>query len=308
MNILVTGGAGFIASHIADAYIALGHNVIVLDNLSTGFKRNVPTKAKFFELDVTDEQAVNDLMRAERIDIVNHHAAQMNVRFSVESPKEDAITNILGGLNVYEAARKNGVKKVIFASSGGAIYGDTKNIPTPETEQLEPCSPYGIAKLANEKYLAFYKETYGMDFVCLRYANIYGPRQNAKGEAGVVAIFANKILRNEQPVINGDGNNTRDYVYVKDVVKANVFALEDDCSGIYNIGTEIETSTNQIFHLLNTLLGMQAQEVHGEAKMGEQRVSCISSEKLHNEFGWKPQTLLSEGLKETIQYFKEQVI
>jgi len=258
-------------------------------------------------MDITSPE-IESFFEKEKFDVLNHHAAQMNVRFSVEYPSFDAKTNIIGGLNLYEAARRNGVKKIIFASTGGAIYGDQEVIPTPENMPLEPCSPYGIAKLANEKYLAFYKETYGVDFVCLRYANVYGPRQNHKGEAGVVAIFINKMLNGEQPIINGDGLYTRDYVFIKDVVNANVLALNDTVSGIYNIGTEIQTTTNEIFHHLRKLTNSNCDEVHGEAKKGEQRVSCISYQKFKNAHNWQPKANLFDGLRETVAYFSEQPI
>jgi UDP-glucose 4-epimerase len=306
MNILVTGGAGFIASHIVDAYIELGHNVVVVDNLSTGSLDNLNPKAKFIEMDINSSD-VEKIFINERIEVLNHHAAQMDVRFSVIDPKIDANINIIGGLNLYEAARKSCVKKIIFASSGGAIYGDEVAIPTPENSVLEPCSPYGIAKLANEKYLAFYKQTYNIDIVCLRYANIYGPRQNFKGEAGVVAIFIHKLLNGEQPVINGDGKNTRDYVFIKDVVNANVIALKNEVSGTYNLGTEIETNVNQIFNYLKELTGTDCAEVYGKAKSGEQRVSCISYQNFFKEHNWKPETKLIDGLKETSEYFKKRI-
>ena len=304
MKILVTGGAGFIASHISEAYLKLGHEVVILDDLSTGNKNNIPANARFVEMDITSSD-IEKFFENEKFDILNHHAAQMNVRFSVESPSFDAKTNIIGGLNLYEAARKNGVKKIIFASTGGAIYGDQDVIPTPENVFLEPCSPYGIAKLANEKYLAFYKETYEVDFVCLRYANIYGPRQNHKGEAGVVAIFINQMLSNGQPVINGDGLYTRDYVFVKDVVTANVLALDTCVSGIFNIGTGIQTTTNEIFQNLKKLTNSNCEEIHGEAKKGEQRVSCISYQKIKNAHNWQPEMKLFDGLQETVEFFKQ---
>ena len=304
MKILVTGGAGFIASHIAEAYLELGHEVVILDDLSTGNKKNIPEKARFIKMGITSSK-IEKFFEIEKFDILNHHAAQMNVRFSVEDPCFDAKINIRGGLNLYEAARRTGVKKIIFASTGGAIYGDQEIIPTPENMPLEPCSPYGIAKLANEKYLTFYKEAYGIDFVCLRYANVYGPRQNHKGEAGVVAIFINKMLNNEQPIINGDGLYTRDYVFIKDVVRANILALRSDVSGIFNIGTEIQTTTNEIFHHLRKLLNSNCAEVHGEAKKGEQRVSCISYQKFKNAHSWQPEANLIDGLRETIEYFKQ---
>lgn len=304
MKILVTGGAGFIASHIAEAYIQLGNEVVIIDNLSTGTKENLPKNARFIQMDITSSE-IYPLFEKEKFTFICHHAAQMNVRFSVEDPIFDANSNIVGGLNLYEAARKTGVKKVIFASTGGAIYGDQELIPTPENMPLEPCSPYGIAKLANEKYLAFYKETYDLDFVCLRYANVYGPRQSPKGEAGVVAIFINKMLNGEQPIINGDGLYTRDYVFVKDVVNANILALNSDVSGIFNIGTGIETTTNEIFSHLKNLTNADCAEVHGEAKKGEQRVSCISHQKFFEQHNWQPKTKIIDGLRATVEYFKE---
>ncbi len=303
MNILVTGGAGFIASNIVDAYISLGHKVTIIDNLATGDVRNINPNAHFIEMDITSDKVL-DLFMSERFDVLNHHAAQMDVRFSVSDPLFDANTNIMGGLNLYQAAQKSGVRKIIFASSGGAIYGDNVDIPTPENSLLEPCSPYGIAKLTNEKYLSFYKDTYNIDVVCLRYANIYGPRQSFKGEAGVIAIFIHKLLNNEQPTINGDGKNIRDYVFVNDVVNANVIALNKDVNGIYNIGTGTGTDVNQIFQHLKELTNSDCKEFHGEAKKGEQRISCISYQKFYNEHNWKPKTKLLDGLKETVRYFK----
>ena len=305
MNILVTGGAGFIASNVVDAYLALGHKITIIDNLSTGDVRNINPKARFIEMDITSDKVL-DLFMSERFDVLNHHAAQMDVRFSVSNPLFDANTNIIGGLNLYHAAQKSGVSKIIFASSGGAIYGDNVYIPTPENSLLEPCSPYGIAKLTNEKYLSFYQNTYNIDVVCLRYANIYGPRQSFKGEAGVIAIFINKLLNNEQPVINGDGKNIRDYVFVNDVVQANVIALNKTVNGIYNIGTETGTDVNQIFNQLKELIGVECEEFYGEAKEGEQRISCISYQKFYTQHNWEPKTKLSDGLKETIKYFKER--
>jgi len=304
MHILVTGGAGFIASNIVDAYISLGHKVTVVDNLSTGNLDNLNNAANFVEMDIRSDK-IFDLFKKEQFDVLNHHAAKMDVRFSVTDPQFDAKVNILGGLNLYQAAQKYGVKKIIFASSGGAIYGDGSPIPSLENSLLEPCSPYGIAKLTNEKYLAFYQDTYKIKVVCLRYANIYGPRQNFKGEAGVVAIFIHKLLNSEQPVINGDGENTRDYVFISDVVKANVLALDEDMKGIYNIGTEIETNVNQIFSYIKELLNSDCKEVHGDTKAGEQRVSCISYQKIFREHNWSPDTKLIDGLRKTVNYFKE---
>ena len=306
MNILITGGAGFIASHIVDAYISMGHKVTIVDNLSTGDVKNLNHNAKFVEMDITSDKILNLLM-SEHFDVLNHHAAQMDVRLSVTNPMFDAKTNVIGGLNLYEAAQKSKIKKIIFASTGGAVYGDKVNIPTIEDSALEPCSPYGIAKLTNEKYLAFYNDTYNIKTVCLRYANIYGPRQNYKGEAGVVAIFIDKLLKGQQPIINGDGKNTRDYIFIKDIVKANILALNENVRGTYNIGTEIETDVNQIFYHLKELIRSDCKEVHGEAKKGEQKRSCISYQKILREHNWYPETKLSDGLKETVKYFREKI-
>ena len=223
MKIIVTGGAGFIGSHIVDAYCALGHDVVILDNFSSGKIENCNPKARIITMDITAE-AINNLFEKERFDVLNHHAAQMDVRVSVNDPQFDASTNILGGLNLYEAAKKNGVKKIIFASSGGTVYGEQQEFPASEDHPKQPLSPYGISKLANEHYLYYYKQEYGISSVILRYANIYGPRQNPHGEAGVVAIFTNKLLAGQEPVINGDGLQTRDYVFVSDVVQANIHA------------------------------------------------------------------------------------
>ncbi len=303
MKILVTGGAGFIGSHITDAYIKAGHDVVIIDNLSTGRLENLNPKAKFIQKDINDI-SIDQIFKEEKFDIINHQAAQIDVRISVDDPRLDAETNVLGSLNLYEAAKKHGVKKIIVASSGGAIYGDQEYFPADENHPTNPCSPYGIAKLVNEKYLYYYQYVYGIKFVALRYGNVYGPRQNHRGEAGVVAIFANKMLDGEQPVINGDGKNTRDYVFVGDVVKANVAALNKNASGPYNVGTAIETDVNFIFNILNESLGSGCKEIHGPAKDGEQRRSVISYARLKNEFNWSPDVDFADGLKITADYFK----
>lgn len=301
MNILVTGGAGFIASHISDAFIEEGHNVIIIDNLITGKLENVNPRAKFYQKDIRDD--LSEIFSKEKIDVVNHHAAQMDVRKSVEDPIFDADNNIIGSINLLQNCVKYNVKKFMFASTGGAIYGEQDYFPADENHNCQPCSPYGIAKLAIEKYLYFYKITYGIQYNILRYANIYGMRQNPHGEAGVVAIFINKILNNEQPIINGDGLQTRDYVFIKDVVKANLLNLYYDKSDIFNVGTGIETNVNEIFQIINKELGNKVNEVHGPTKPGEQLRSVITSEKMFKVFGWKPDTKLDEGLKETVRYF-----
>ncbi len=306
MNILVTGGAGFIGSHVVDAYIELGHNVVVVDNLSTGSIENLNPNAKFYQLDIRDDK-VEGIFKLEKIDVVNHHAAQMDVRKSVEDPIYDADVNIIGSLKLLQFSIKYGVKKFIFASTGGAIYGEQDYFPADEEHPTRPLSPYGVAKLTVEKYLYFYKEVHGLNYVALRYANIYGPRQNPHGEAGVVAIFTSKMLKGEQPIINGDGFQTRDYTYVGDVVRANVLALNYDKSDIFNIGTGLETDVNTLFHKLKSLTGANCEEFHGPAKPGEQRRSVISYDKIYKTLGWKPEVSLDEGLRLTVEFFKNKL-
>lgn len=307
MNILVTGGAGFIASHVVDAYVNEGHNVVVVDDLSSGSKENLNPKAEFVHLDIR-KQELREVFNRMSFDVVNHHAAQMDVRKSVEDPQFDASVNVLGGLNIFEAAKATGVKKIIFSSTGGAIYGEQDEFPATETHPLRPLSPYGITKLTTEKYLFYYKAVFGIDHVILRYANIYGPRQNPHGEAGVVAIFARKMLEGQTPTINGDGTQTRDYVFVGDVVRANVLALNCEGSNIFNIGTGIETDVNQLFRTLREWLHPSCQEIHGPPKSGEQMRSVISSAKIKRDLGWMPQVGLSEGLRQTAEFFKRKFV
>ena len=306
MKILVTGGAGFIASQIADAFINEGHEVHILDNLSTGFEKNINPKARFIKSDISSP-AILDIFKKENFDVVNHHAAQIDVRKSVSDPIFDANTNILGTINLLQACIKTGVKKFMFASTGGAVYGEQEYFPADEKHPTNPVSPYGITKLAIEKYLFFYKNEYGLNNTILRYANVYGPRQNPFGEAGVVAIFISKLLKNENPIINGDGKQTRDYVFVEDVVKANVVTINSLSSNIYNIGTGIETSVNQLFEKLNDIAGSKAVEKHGPSPKGEQARSVITSDKLFNEFHWKPSVKIDEGLRKTFESFKSKL-
>jgi len=306
VKILVTGGAGFIASQVADAFIKEGNDVFVLDNLSTGFEKNVNPKAKFIKADICDKSLIN-LFEKEKFDLINHHAAQMDVRRSVADPAFDANTNILGTINLLQCSIKTGVNKFMFASTGGAVYGEQKYFPADEDHLTFPLSPYGISKLAVEKYLYFYHTQYGLNYTILRYANIYGPRQNPFGEAGVVAIFSSKLLKGEQTIINGHGNQTRDYVFVGDVVKANLTASKDEASDIYNIGTGKETTVNELFGMLNQITGRGQAEKHGPAAAGEQMRSVITSDKFYNKFNWRPSTEIAEGLKQTVEYFKEQI-
>ncbi len=303
MKILVTGGAGFIGSHITDAYINLGHSVTILDNFSSGKRENVNPKAKVIEADINDDN-ISDIFKNEKFDVISHHAAQMNVRVSVDNPKFDANTNIIGSINVFEAAKQSGVKKIIFASSGGTIYGEQEKFPADEDDRKAPCSPYGISKLSTEHYLFYYQSVYGIDRVVLRYGNVYGARQNPHGEAGVVAIFINKMLSGEQPIINGDGLITRDYIYIDDVVAANVKALDSEVNGIYNVTTGVETDVNHIFRRLKELTASRSEEFHGPAKAGEQRRSVCSYAKYENMHGWSPKMVFDEGMKHTVDAFK----
>lgn len=305
MNVLVTGGAGFIGSSIADAYKDAGHDIVIVDNLSTGVLENVPKGATFYQLDIRDE-GLGDIIRDHNIEVINHHAAQIDVRRSVEDPRFDLSVNVLGSINVVEAALQNDVKRVIFASSGGAGYGEQEYFPADEAHPIAPCSPYGITKVTVERYLHYFHLVRDLTYTVFRYTNVYGPRQNPHGEAGVVAIFCDKLLSGDNPVINGDGLQTRDYVYIDDVVRANVHALGMEGSDTFNVSTNRETTVNEIFQVLNDALGGPATEKHGPAKDGEQQRSVCSYDKLHTRFGWKPETGIDVGLRNTMAWFQEQ--
>jgi UDP-glucose 4-epimerase len=307
LKILVTGGAGFIGSHVADAYINAGHLVTIIDDLSTGRKENVNPKAKFIQLDLRSEM-LRGVFREEKFDIVNHLAAQMDIRKSVEDPIYDASINIIGSVNLLGKCQEYGVRKFIFSSTGGAVYGEQDYFPADEQHPNRPLSPYGISKLTIEKYLYYYHVVYGLPYVALRYANVYGPRQNPRGEAGVIAIFTTKMLAGELPVINGDGKQTRDYVFVDDVVNANVRALQHDKTDIFNIGTGIETTVNEVFKLLNESTGAHCNEQHGPAKKGEQQRSVLETAKARKELGWAPQVNLNRGLERTVEFFRTNKI
>ncbi len=305
MKILVTGGAGFIGSHIIDVLVENKHNVVIIDNLSSGFEYNVDKDAKLIKADINDFDKIKKIFYEEKPEIIYHLAAQIDVRKSVLDPIFDAQTNIMATLNLIKLSNDFKIKKFIFSSTGGAIYGDTDDRPTKENHPEWPLSPYGIAKLATDKFLNFYYEIFGLKYVSLRYGNVYGPRQNPYGEAGVVAIFLNKMLKNEQPVINGDGEQTRDYVYVKDVARANLLALKNiDKVGIYNVGTSIEISVNDLFKEINRNFNYRFKQVHGPAKLGEQKTSCLNFEKIKKDMGFKPEVNFSDGIKMTYEWFK----
>ena len=322
-TVLVTGGAGFIGSHLVDRLIEKGHEVLIIDNLSTGKKENLNPayfvgtgpKAKFYEIDIQDP-GISGIFKKEKPDVVFHYAAQIDVRKSVEDPIGDAKINILGSLNLIQnfvqvKQRINPRQsipgnKFIFASSGGAIYGDSSVIPTPENFSLNPQSPYGVAKLTIEKYLDFYNKAYGLDYVALRYSNVYGPRQDSRGEAGVVAIFIDKLLHKQVPTIFGSGEQTRDFVFVKDAVDAALKALDLLLSGksaVFNVGTNKETSINTLYSLILEKTGKSAQPNFAPSKIGDIKRSCLDCSKIKKELGWYPQYSLDQGLSKTVKWF-----
>lgn len=303
MKILVTGGAGFIGSHLVDRLVQEGQEIVVVDNLSTGKRRNLNRAAEFYKVDIQSSR-LERVFRNERPSMVMHLAAQMDVRRSVEDPTYDAQVNILGTVNVLQQAANHGTRKVIFASSGGAIYGEQEVFPAPESHPTQPLSPYGISKLSGEYYLSYFQRMSGIQCVALRLANVYGPRQDPEGEAGVVAIFTRKLLDGEQPVINGNGRQTRDFVYVDDVVEAHLAAMNKDVLGVYNVGTGEETTVNDLFRILADLIRPGCKELHGPAKKGEQIRSVVDAGKLH-QLGWEPKTSIQEGLSRTAEFFRK---
>jgi UDP-glucose 4-epimerase len=307
MKILVTGGAGFIGSHTVDALVATGlHQVLILDDLSAGKRQQINPNAAFYHVDLQDAAAVAEVIARARPEIIVHLAAQMDVRRSVADPAFDARVNLVGFLNLIESARAHGLKRVIFASTGGAIYGEQDVFPCDEDHPRRPVSPYGVAKLATEAYLFFYKVQYGVDYVALRYANVYGPRQDPHGEAGVVAIFCGRLLEGQPCTIFGDGGQTRDYVYVGDVVRANLAAINSSVSGAFNIGTGKETDVNQLYRGLVQAAGRGSDPVYGPPRPGEQRRSVISPARAGRELNWRPEVPLSDGLQRTFSFFKER--
>ena len=306
MKILVTGGAGFIGSHVVDTFLAAGHEVVVVDNLATGDARWINERARFHEVDLRSARLAR-VFEAERPEVVAHLAAQASVARSVTDPAFDASVNIGGGIGLLECCRRYGVRRVIYSSSGGAGYGDTDVIPTPESHPTLPISPYGITKIAMEQYVHAWSGIYGISGVSLRYANIYGPRQNPQGEAGVVAIFCHRLLTGQIPMINGDGLQTRDYTYVEDVAAANLGALEHpEVTGPVNISTGVETSVVELYRALVEAAGSPVQAQHAPARPGEQRRSCLDPERAARVLGWKPSVSLGEGLRRTFAFFRKE--
>ncbi len=303
MRILVTGGAGFIGSHIVDRYLALGHEVAILDNFATGLRENANDKAVLYEADLTDHEAVTRALAEFRPEAINHQAAHLSVAESVGNPQYTAGVNVLGFLNLMEAARSHGLQRVVAASTGGALYGDTDQLPTPESHPTRPVSPYGVSKLAMEEYLHYYKTEYGIDWVALRYANVYGPRQNPKGETGVIAVFLDRMGSGQQPVIFGDGGQTRDYVFVSDVVAANVAALTQGAES-YNIGTGKETDVTEVFAELQRAMGTDFPEKHADPRPGEQRRSVLDTTRAQQELDWSAEVSFSEGVAKTVAWFR----
>lgn len=302
----MTGGAGFIGSHVADTFIRAGHTVAIVDDLSTGNRAWLNPKAAFHAMDVRSGQLAK-VFEAERPEAVVHLAAQASVGRSVADPAFDASVNIAGGLNLLDCCRRFGVRRMIYSSSGGAGYGDTEVIPTPEEHPTRPTSPYGISKVAMEHYVDVWAALWGVSGVSLRYANVYGPRQDPDGEAGVVAIFCRRLLAGEAPVVNGDGLQTRDFVHVDDVAVANLQALDRaDVTGSVNIATGIETSVNAICAALSKVAGSSVGPVHAPARPGEQRRSCLSPKLAERVLGWRPAVQLGAGLAQTLDHFRKE--
>jgi UDP-glucose 4-epimerase len=305
MRILVTGGAGFIGSNVADAFIERGHEVLVIDDLSSGTRENLPKQARFLEASIAASECRN-AFESFRPDVLCHHAAQIDVRRSVADPAFDAEINVVGTIRLLELCRELGTRRILFASTGGALYGEQDFFPATEAHPTRPISPYGVAKLSVEHYLHYYSVEHGFRAACLRYANVYGPRQNPHGEAGVVAIFTSRLLRGEAPTINGDGLQTRDYVFVGDVVRANVLALEKDLSGHYNVGTGVETSVNGLYEAIRSAVGVDIEAKRGPGKPGEQQRSRLDATALERATAFRPKTSLEDGIKETVEYFRRR--
>jgi UDP-glucose 4-epimerase len=320
MRVLVTGGAGFIGSHIVDALLASGHEAVALDDLSSGSPANLPAGVKLFEADVRDKAAVDRIFAEVKPDAVSHQAAQMSVSRSVREPRFDADVNIMGLINTLDAAVRTGVKRFVFASSGGVLYGDVTS-PAPEETPANPISPYGIAKWVGERYLQFYTREHGLRCTALRYANVYGPRQNPHGEAGVVAIFCTRMLQGEAATVNGDGKYVRDYVYVTDVAEANRLSLLSDGPAdfrAFNVGTGVPTDVNQLASRLESACGAEFKRRgsaaavpkcgHGPARAGDLRSNLVSFAHIQKSLGWMPRVDLNNGVPQTVDWFANRLL
>ena len=304
MKTLVTGGAGFIASHLVDRLIGEGHSVVVVDNLSAGRFENVNKSATFYKIDICNSTALELIFKKERPEVVNHHAAQVNVRKSVDTPMYDANVNILGSLNLCELSRKFQVKKFIYASTGGAVYGEPKSLPVKETCPVEPISQYGVSKHTVEHYLYIFYKLYGLNFTVLRYPNVYGPRQSPHGEAGVIAIFSEQILKNKRPTIFGDGSKTRDYVYVGDIITANMTVLNNSGNGeIYNLGWGKEITDYEVFETVRRAFLSNIKPIFGQKRPGEIEHISLDSSKATKALGWKPKITFEEGVNLATKYY-----
>jgi UDP-glucose 4-epimerase len=304
MKILVTGGAGFIGSHVVDAFAAAGHEVMVVDDLSTGKRENLNPQAIFYNTDIRSPE-IAEIFAKESPHVVCHHAAQMDVRRAVREPQFDASVNVVGSVNVLESARRCGVKKIVYASTGGAVYGEPVTLPVDEDHPIAPLSPYGLTKHTFEDYLALYRRLYGLAYTVLRYPNVFGPRQDPHGEAGVVAIFIRQMLTGEQPTIFGDGTKTRDYVYIDDIVAANLLAI-DAKDDVYNLGWGKEVSDYQIFCAVRDALGVAAEPNFGQKRQGEIDRVYLDSQKIYRDLGWRPRVSLQEGVARTVRWHKER--
>lgn len=306
MKILVTGAAGFIASHVAESYVQAGHEVVVIDDLSRGSAKNLSSQWHFYKCDIRDRERINEIFSVEKPTVVNHHAAQMDVRRGVREPLFDAQVNILGSLNLMEAALAYRVKRFIYIASAGAGYGEPKQRIVPEDHPINPITPYGISKHTVEHYLFTFHCLYGLEYVVLRYGNVYGAGQSSQGEAGVFAVFSEQMLAGIQPVIYGDGSKIRDYIHVTDVVAANVAALEYGTNEIFNISTGVETTDLEVFEIVRELLGKTVAPKYVPKRPGEIDRICLDIAKAKALLHWKPQISLSEGAKRTVSYFQQE--
>lgn len=302
MKILVTGGAGFIGSHIADAYVLAGHSVWVIDDESSGKREQINTRVNYTKLDLTETSKLRRFFKGKKFDVVNHHAAQIDVRRSVADPLFDARVNVMGTLNLLEECRFRGVRKFIFSSSGGTIYGECNRPATEESPEV-PLSPYGVAKLAAEKYIKAYHALYGLRYTIFRYSNVYGPRQDPHGEAGVVAIFSQRLLAGEPIYIFGTGRQTRDFVFVEDVADANLRALKSGTNSVINVGTGVEVPIVDLYREMADILGVQRKPLFKSKRAGELNRSVLSPTFALKAIGWSPQNKISDGLQKTIAYF-----